>query len=55
MLGPMVIRACSNIPNLVSPKGVILKSEQKSLKFRIDGKKQIGFLGRLHPIKNWKI
>lgn len=45
--GPVAI-----IPNpVVSPKGVILKSEQKSLKFRIDGKKQIGFLGRLHPIK----
>ncbi len=45
--GPIAV-----IPNpVVFPHGVSLKIRDKTLKFRIQGKKQIGFLGRLHPIK----
>lgn len=45
--GPIAV-----IPNpVVFPKGVSSKLEDNSLKYHIDGKKQIGFLGRLHPIK----
>lgn len=40
------------IPNpVVLPNGVSLKSRDESLNYRIQVKKQIGFLGRLHPIK----
>jgi len=45
--GPIAV-----IPNpVVFPHGVSLKLRDESLKYRIQGKKQIGFLGRLHPIK----
>jgi glycosyltransferase involved in cell wall biosynthesis len=45
--GPIAI-----IPNpVVFPQEVSLKFRDESLKYRIQGKKQIGFLGRLHPIK----
>lgn len=45
--GPIAV-----IPNpVVFPNGVSLKFRDKSSKYRIQGKKQIGFLGRLHPIK----
>lgn len=45
--GPIAV-----IPNpVVLPHEVSLKFRDESLKYRIQGKKQIGFLGRLHPIK----
>ena len=45
--GPIAV-----IPNpVVIPKYVNLRLRDTSLKYRIQGKKQIGFLGRLHPIK----
>tara|TARA_B110000503_G_C7086173_1_gene387387 strand:+ start:194 stop:1348 length:1155 start_codon:yes stop_codon:yes gene_type:complete len=45
--GPIAV-----IPNpVVLPNEVSLKFIDESLKYRIQGKKQIGFLGRLHPIK----
>lgn len=45
--GPIAV-----IPNpVVFPHEVSLKFRDESLKYRIQGKKQIGFLGRLHPIK----
>ena len=45
--GPIAI-----IPNpVVFPNEVSLSLRDKSTKYRIEGKKQIGFLGRLHPIK----
>lgn len=45
--GPIAV-----IPNpVVFPHGVSLKFRDENLKYRIQGKKQIGFLGRLHPIK----
>lgn len=45
--GPIAV-----IPNpVVFPHRVSLKFRDESLKYRIQGKKQIGFLGRLHPIK----
>lgn len=46
-IGPIAV-----IPNpVVFPHGVSLKFIDESLKYRTPGKKQIGFLGRLHPIK----
>ncbi len=45
--GPIAV-----IPNpVVFPQEASLKFIDESLKYRIHGKKQIGFLGRLHPIK----
>jgi len=45
--GPIAI-----IPNpVVLPQEVSLKFRDENLKYRIQSKKQIGFLGRLHPIK----
>jgi glycosyltransferase involved in cell wall biosynthesis len=45
--GPIAV-----IPNpVVFPQEVSLKFRDESLKYRIQGKKQIGFLGRLHSIK----
>ena len=45
--GPIAV-----IPNpVIFPKGVSLKLREESFKYRIDGKKQIGFLGRLDPLK----
>jgi glycosyltransferase involved in cell wall biosynthesis len=45
--GPIAV-----IPNpVVFPQNVSLNFRDESSKFRIQGKKQIGFLGRLHPIK----
>ena len=45
--GPIAV-----IPNpVVFPHGVSLKFRDENLKYRIQGRKQIGFLGRLHPIK----
>lgn len=45
--GPIAV-----IPNpVVFPHGVSLKFRDESFKYRIHGKKQIGFLGRLDPIK----
>ena len=46
-MGPIAV-----IPNpVVLPGEVNLKFRDENLKYRIQGKKQIGFLGRLHPIK----
>lgn len=45
--GPIAV-----IPNpVVFPNEVRLTLRDKSIKYSIEGKKQIGFLGRLHPIK----
>ena len=45
--GPIAI-----IPNpVVFPNKFSLKFKNKNSKYHLDGKKQIGFLGRLHPIK----
>lgn len=45
--GPIAV-----IPNpVVFPNEVSLTLSDESIKYRLEGKKQIGFLGRLHPIK----
>ncbi|MDC3252268.1 glycosyltransferase [Schleiferiaceae bacterium] len=45
--GPIAV-----IPNpVIFPKGVSLKLREESSKYKIYGRKQIGFLGRLDPIK----